>query len=363
MASNKNQHFVPRCYLRGFTRDRAVIHLFNLDRRRAISAAPLKGQCSRDYFYGDDLRLERVLQCIEVGYTPMLADIARPGYQLTLEHRSQLLDFWCVQYMRTEAASKRAVQAADELNGDMGMTGDEWRLNIRQAVEMSMGLVPALRDIISDLKPCLIRNLTGLPFITSDDPAVAANRWHQQDVRTRNMAAGLGSAGALLFLPLTPELLCLFYDGAIYSIEQTAGWATASIADVAAFNEHQYLRAFANVYFRDWDAHAAMSPAYDRLAARRPPVRFRFNHAVFDRMEGDARIFRAVDAAEARLHESSMIHQEAIDPVPTGWPRLIRFRPDGHAWFNGSGVGYSRRATLPPGADDFRKIPTRRAAS
>lgn len=38
MASNKNQHFVPRCHLRPFTRDTEgkVINLFNLDRDSRI---------------------------------------------------------------------------------------------------------------------------------------------------------------------------------------------------------------------------------------------------------------------------------------------------------------------------------------
>lgn len=48
MAANKNQHFVPRCYLRPFTMDEgdAAIHVFNLDRRKLIPNAPVKNQCS-----------------------------------------------------------------------------------------------------------------------------------------------------------------------------------------------------------------------------------------------------------------------------------------------------------------------------
>jgi len=54
MATNKNQHFVPRCYLRPFTLDSAnvAINLFNIDRMKFVERAPVKHQCSRDYFYG-----------------------------------------------------------------------------------------------------------------------------------------------------------------------------------------------------------------------------------------------------------------------------------------------------------------------
>jgi hypothetical protein len=48
MASNKNQHFVPRCYLRAFTcnGENRMINLFNIDRRVCIEGAPVKHQCS-----------------------------------------------------------------------------------------------------------------------------------------------------------------------------------------------------------------------------------------------------------------------------------------------------------------------------
>jgi hypothetical protein len=38
-------------------------------------------------------------------------------------------------------------------------------------------------DIIDDLKLCLIRNRTSIPFVTSDDPAVMTNRWYLADYR------------------------------------------------------------------------------------------------------------------------------------------------------------------------------------
>ena len=54
MASNKNQHFVPRCYLREFTHksENKAITVYNIDRKKCIPKAPVKNQCSKDYFYG-----------------------------------------------------------------------------------------------------------------------------------------------------------------------------------------------------------------------------------------------------------------------------------------------------------------------
>lgn len=70
MATNKNQHFVPRCYLKVFTGkgENLAINLLNLDRQRCIVAAPVKNQCSGDYLYGQDEALENAIRAAEGGY-------------------------------------------------------------------------------------------------------------------------------------------------------------------------------------------------------------------------------------------------------------------------------------------------------
>lgn len=105
MASNKNQHFVPRCYLKPFTLngEGAAMNLFNIDRQRFVYKAPVKNQCSRDYFYGKDLILEKQLQTYEAEYAGLLSRIRSPGYVLEADHKVILSRFWLLQYLRTEA--------------------------------------------------------------------------------------------------------------------------------------------------------------------------------------------------------------------------------------------------------------------
>ena len=108
MASNKNQHYVPRCYLRAFTEhgDGVRINLFNTDRERVIPLVPTRYQCSRDYFYGTDAELEAAIQLLERSYAEMLRHITQNSYVLTDEDSDLLRRFWLFQYLRTEAASK-----------------------------------------------------------------------------------------------------------------------------------------------------------------------------------------------------------------------------------------------------------------
>ena len=110
MATNKNQHFVPRCHLRPFSKagEGAAINLYNIDRKRFIQDAPVKNQCSRDYFYGKDQVLEKAIQSVEGTYAQTLSNILQAGFHVTDETREVLRVFWLMQHMRTEAAAKRA---------------------------------------------------------------------------------------------------------------------------------------------------------------------------------------------------------------------------------------------------------------
>src|SRR5580698_8291171 len=71
VTTNKNQHFVPRCYLRQFAPGRSdkIINLYNIERDRFIEGAPIKSQCSGDYFYGKDPTLEEGIQMVEGAYS------------------------------------------------------------------------------------------------------------------------------------------------------------------------------------------------------------------------------------------------------------------------------------------------------
>ncbi|WP_158703143.1 DUF4238 domain-containing protein [Pseudomonas chlororaphis] len=360
MASNKNQHFVPRCYLRPFTHrgEGLAISLFNIDRRRYIKSAPVKNQCSRDYFYGEDLVIERWLQRFEGSYAAGLSEILRVGYELTDAHRDLLRNFCLLQYLRTEAASRRTVEMSVSIEKVVDSSSHFLRATIIEAVQIAMRAFHDARMSIDDLKVCLIRNRTSLPFVTSDDPAVMTNRWHQQDRRVRGVAPGLASSGALLMLPLSPEILCLAYDGDVYSVDHKNGWVEVKReSDIYAFNQHQFLNCGANIYFRDWTNLEHLCDAYDTASPLRPEARHRLNYAVFDRIEDGQKVFRAIDPVDAKQHENALIHTEAIYPRPDAWPQQISWRRGGAAYTNGTAGGYLRRAKVDAvGGEGYRRV-------
>lgn len=346
MASNKNQHFVPRCYLRPFTVDGAdaAINLYNIDRRKLIRMAPVKSQCSGDYFYGKDDQLEKAIQRLEGEYAAGLRAIFEPGYRLTQKHRHLLKLFWLLQHLRTEAASRRAVEMNEGLRKMAGVQDDTFRLEIREAVQIAMRAFSEEMGIVSDLKVCLVRNKTPVPFVTSDDPAILTNRWYIQSPKARGMSFGIGSAGVVLVLPLSPKVLCLGYDGDVYSIPHKNGWVDIrQQSEAEALNQHQFLNCIANIFVKDANHAQLVHNSFVKAAPLRPAQSHRIHYAVRDRVEGGYTRYVVVDPACAKDHEEAMIHTQAAHPIPSSWPHLLAWRDKGAVFSNGTGVGYVRK--------------------
>lgn len=359
MASNKNQHFVPRCYLRPFTINAAnlAINLFNIDRLKFIERAAVKHQCSGDYFYGQSDKLESAMQLTESAYASALREILLPGYSLTDSHRVLLRRFWLFQHLRTEAASMRSVEMAEATNSVIGLEAESFRLGIKEAVQFAMKTFAEEMHAVDDLKICLVRNRTRTPFITSDDPAPLTNRWQLGNKRTKGLSFGVHSAGAIILLPLSPSVLCLGYDGDVYSVPHEAGWVEARRdADISAFNRHQFLNCRANVFVRDSADALLVQDAFSEAAPLRPKARYVINYAVLDAHEGNSTRYRVVDPALAGDHEEAIVHSQTIHAHPILWPRQISWRSKGAVFTNDTGLGYVRHAgTLKKTRQVFRK--------
>jgi len=347
MASNKNQHFVPRCHLRPFTKDEgdAAINVFNLDRKRVIPCAPVKNQCSGDYFYGKDQLLESAIRTVEGAYGSVVRDLRAPGQALRPGHRAVLLKFWLLQYMRTEAASRRSVEMAADLSEFAGDEAPPFGFGIKQAVQVAMRTYADIMQMMDDLKLCLVRNRTSVPFVTSDDPAILTNRWYLEDIRIRGRSFGLQSSGALALLPLTPKIACVAYDGDVYSIPHQSGWVEVRRdTDVRALNQHQFLNCFANVFLHDISCSGEIISQYSAAESRRLRERRRFHVAVRDKVEGDHTRYRVVTPEEAKsANEDALFHLEALHYQPSNWPSFIKWRAPGAVYTNGTGLKYVRR--------------------
>lgn len=362
MASNKNQHFVPRCYLKEFSHgsEKKAINVFNIDRRKFIPNAPVKNQCSKDYFYGQDEKLEEAIQFLEGSYASILREIIDGPRELCDRHKIFLKRFWLFQYLRTESASRRAVEMSSDMIKVSGVSSEDYNLGIKEAVQMAMRAFAENMGAVDDLKICLLSNKTQIPFVTSDDPAVLTNRWHLNDYRTKFRSFGLNTCGDIFLLPLTPKIICVAYDGDVYSIPQKNGWSSISKeSDVKAFNQHQFLNCRANVFFKNSEDLRFVEESFEEVVENRSSERHRIHYAVFDYNDGQHSCYKVIDPSEAGEHEQAIIHSETVHSRPMSWPAVIRWRNHGSVYTNGTGLGYVRKRKILPEYEGFYKEPVK----
>lgn len=362
MTTNKNQHYVPRCYLKAFTynSEGKAINVFNLDRKRCIPMAPVKNQCSRDYFYGNDDKLESAIQFVEQAYASTLSELLKNPQLLNEKHKVVLRRFWLLQYLRTEASSRRSVEMSNGIGEAAGISAEEYNFGIKDAVLIAMKIFAERMDIIDDLKICLVVNKTEFPFISSDDPAVLSNRWHLNDPRTKFRSFGLNASGNLLFLPLSPRLMCLAYDGDVYSISHKKGLVNISRKDdVKSFNQHQILNCRANVFLKERAHEVFVSESIADSWENRLIERYRTTYAVLDSSDGEHSRYVVIDPKAAGEHEEALIHSETIHHRPASWPSIIKWRNNGAVYTNGTGVGYVRKCHAFSESGGFYKEPVR----
>jgi len=346
---NKNQHFVPKCYMKPFTSGGAgkAISLLNIDQERFIDNAPVKSQCSSDYFYGTDDKLEQAIQHIERSYAAAVKEILQDGYELTDLHATILKTFWLLQTSRTEAAAKEAEEQMQALSKDLELP-PEYGLKIKEAVQLRMKIFAENTRCVNDLKVCLLKNKSNKTFITSDNPAVMTNQWHLSKPKSSVMGFGLQSAGVIAILPLSPYVCMLAYDSDIHKIESKNGWfKVKKDRDVEAINQFQFLECDKNIYFSSSECKDSMMSSLQKFSSARPPCKYEFNYAYLESQTETHKIYKASPLQEAKSHETMFVHSKRVSPKPLFWPSFIKKKALARVYTNDTGAGYVRFHWIP----------------
>jgi Protein of unknown function (DUF4238) len=350
MPAQKNQHYVARCALKPFTLNGhgTAINLYNLARDRSIENAPVKGQCARDYLYGkEDLRGEQLLGRLEGQYSRILAQLTDGG-SLPAEDKELLQFFVLIQLRRTEMAIQQMREWGESMEEAVFKHHPEYRpQDLRtdaRLMRLSLSIGADMAEYVKDLKVAILRNQTGLDFITCDNPAILTNRFHFQRLKTNQF--GISNSGAILAMPLSPRLTAFCYDGGVYSIPNASGTPFIDIRrddDVDAINQLQHLAASKNIYFSRWEDRSRVASdagkAVQKRAAAVPKTRiFIRDH------ESPHQDYRSGTPEEELAAKETIVATGFQYPEPSSWPSQLKFRDKPKTFSNGSAAGHMRKA-------------------
>lgn len=229
VTEKKNQHFVPRFYLKWFSIDRndKAIRVFNKKLDKFIPSASLYNQASKKYYYGEDGELEDDLAFSEGIFVERLRAILEtetlPPYS-SREHRT-LLHFTVMTEFRNPI-KKTAMEKVTEIVGDYAKQHvnfpDDYRnsgikLGLKDPVAYALSNHNKSVLMISDLHIKLLKNTTNIPFITSDNPVVHYNQFLEQNTKLEGIT-GYGIKGVQIFIPLSPTYMLMLYDSQVYYV-------------------------------------------------------------------------------------------------------------------------------------------------
>lgn len=331
MPANKSQHFVPRCYLNAFCADHngAAINLFNMAREQLIKTAPAKGQCAEPYFYGRDGELEKALQEPEGKYGEIMRRVAVDPHAATSLDISTLHNFMLLQSYRSAAWIAGAIRLAE---AERAMVADQATPELLEslvvthemALRLALSCFKASIESTRHLQTRILHNRTNLPFFTSDDPVIYTNRFHlQKDLLG---GAGLSSPGAMVLMPLTPRLLLLSFDPAIYLIDKWSGeiGAIDRVSDVNAFNDLQAVRGQSNLYFREWSDRELVVSTYHKAKSRRRKM-WNDVETLQETAMGSSTFVAVKNELVHNPDLKEVLHTVRHIPAPAAWPLLLSY--------------------------------------
>jgi hypothetical protein len=354
MAGHKRQHYVPRCHLKPFSVDGAgnAINLLNIASGKAVRCAPVKGQCAKDYMYGEDLALEKAFQRIEGEYARVVRVVSAGPTTLTDYDFHVLRFFAALQYFRTEMAVRRSHEAhilVDQAISEgrpAHMIPEDRETGLDDRDIMRITMISGIRSsrVFNDLTPCLIRNATATDFVTSDDPSVFTSRYYFQKLRSSNF--GLGSSGAMLLLPVTPRELILFYDGNVYTVPAKVGDTVTLTkpSDVLALNELQYIKAARNIYFAKHADGTRIAEEFRCVESRRLSASSDVTVFVPDeKAPPGIERYRPATEAERCTSQTLFVALSSQFPEPPRWLSKVMFRSKPISYCDGSAAGHVRK--------------------
>lgn len=262
-TDKKNQHYIPKFYLRNFSykSNQKEIGLFNTGRNFFIQRGPLKSQASKNFYYGEDGVLENWLSEVEGELATCIRNILESKILPNKGSKDHidLIAFAAITDLRNPV-SIDAIMERNEIMKRKLLELDPYAdtskfvpdTSHEQNVKLSLSNIDGVIRLCSDLEFKLIINRTDTSFITSDVPVVRYNQFLERN-NWPHGKTGFGAIGLQIIIPLNPRISIFFYDPQIYNVgnKQNNYLEINREDDIDQLNLLQILNCRNNLFFNE----------------------------------------------------------------------------------------------------------------
>jgi hypothetical protein len=263
MPDNKRHHYVPRFLLKKFSvrAEGKSIYIYNIKSQRLICGGSLKGQAYKDYLYGRDGRIEKALSDLEYATSIIVYNITNNNSYPSVEEFITLLMFVLMLHGRTLYSADQLDEITDMLakkflmasnNMDIVKHLDQIKIKTTNPMSLILSKIAMFVPLAFDLHMKILRNVTAIDFIISDNPVIYYNRF-LENRKTYGSNVGIAVKGLQIFLPISPRYTLFFFDSDIYSVgkkEETI-LDVGDSYDINGLNYLQFVSGYNNIYFNE----------------------------------------------------------------------------------------------------------------
>lgn len=229
----KNQHFVPRCLLKGFSDDEGLVNIYDSFRDVVRPATKITRVMAENYFYDKNNEVENYLaEYVEGPAAPVIAMLASGNFKLNDIDKTKILKFIVVQLNRTPSVSNTINENLDSFfEGVKNSLADanEFDRKDFEGIKLKFDDEKGLFNynlmksilywpLIDDLKWHFLVTSSEVGFYICDHPVVHYN-WYCKD-RNDPRYTSIFSEGIQIFLPISSAVCLCLYDSNVYDMEK-----------------------------------------------------------------------------------------------------------------------------------------------
>lgn len=278
MADPKNQHIIPRCYLKQFVdpsapaRQEPYVWIFERDQRRGRKRAPKNILAATDFYtLKGDYTIEKTLAQIESDYSSIFDKKISKKLPLSPEEHIIFCAFVAAMLQRTLKQKKniegfidQIIERVTELEKAHGMEpkeSEKWKAEKEHAHKLSVvQMIPEISRILFDMNVAFLCSDGHAAFITSDAPAFLFN--HKLQFQ-RFMGPGLGQKHVEVHMPLSPNILVCFSWVNNFRGYLEVGQDRVHESNRMVFgHSHQYFIANSSKLKRQWFRRFPLDPVF-----------------------------------------------------------------------------------------------------